>query len=255
MKVTFLGTGTSQGVPVIACTCDVCRSSDPHDRRLRSSICIETGSLRIIIDCGPDFRQQMLREDIRSIDAILITHGHKDHVGGLDDVRAFNYINSRPADVYATMTVQRIIRREYAYAFEKDAYPGVPEINLHRITRSPFYIQDQKIIPVQAIHYRNNRHVFGFRINDFTYITDAVEIEEKEMKKIRGSRVVVLNALRKKKHYSHFCLEEALSLMKELRPEQGFLTHISHQMGLHAEMAAELPGNVKFAFDGLSISF
>jgi len=255
MKITFLGTGTSQGVPVIACTCAVCRSPDPRDRRLRSSICIETGSLRIVIDCGPDFRQQMLREDIRSIDAILITHGHKDHLGGLDDVRAFNYINSKPADVYATATVQRIIRREYAYAFEKDAYPGVPEINLHPITRSPFHIGSQKVIPVQAIHYRNSHHVFGFRIDDFTYLTDAVEIEAKEKKKIKGSRVIVLNALRRKKHYSHFHLEAALSIMKELKPEQGFLTHISHQMGLHVETEKELPENVRLAYDGLTLSF
>jgi phosphoribosyl 1,2-cyclic phosphate phosphodiesterase len=255
MKITFLGTGTSQGVPVIACTCDVCRSSDPRDRRLRSSLCIEKEGMRIVIDCGPDFRQQMLREEIRSVDAILITHGHKDHLGGLDDVRAFNYINRRPADVYASAPVQRIIRREYAYAFEKNAYPGVPEISLHRITRKPFDIDGQKIIPVQAIHYQNDLHVFGFRIDDFTYITDAVEIEEKELEKIRGSKVVVLNALRKKKHYSHFNLEAALALMEELKPEQGFLTHISHQMGLYSEISPELPYNVKLACDGLTVTF
>jgi phosphoribosyl 1,2-cyclic phosphate phosphodiesterase len=255
MKITFLGTGTSQGVPVIACDCEVCSSGDFRDKRLRSSISIEKEDWRIVIDCGPDFRQQMLRENIRSIDAILVTHGHKDHLGGLDDVRAFNYINRLPAQVYATGKVQRIIRLEFSYAFEKDPYPGVPEIVLHTLTNKPFFIKEQKIIPIRALHYKNDQYVFGFRIDDFTYITDAVNISEKEKKKIRGSKIIVLNALRKQKHYSHFNLEEALALMHELKPEQGFLTHISHQMGKHELVSNELPGFVKLAFDGLKVSF
>ena len=255
MNVTFLGTGTSQGVPVIACECEVCQSDDGRDKRLRSSISIETGGLRIIVDCGPDFRQQMLRENIRSIDAILVTHGHKDHLGGLDDIRAFNYINHRPADVYASTEVQRMIKMEFSYAFEKNPYPGVPEIILHRINNKPFMVNELPVIPIRALHYGNNKFVYGFRIKDFTYITDAVHISEREKKKIRGSRVLVLNALRKQKHYSHFNLEEALGLMNEIKPEQGYLTHISHQMGTYIDVSQELPDYVKLAYDGLTVTF
>lgn len=255
MRITFLGTGTSQGVPVIACDCDVCSSSDKRDKRLRSSVLVEQESLRIVIDCGPDFRQQMLRENIRAIDAILITHGHKDHVGGLDDVRAFNYINSRPADVFASDAVQRIIKTEFAYAFDINPYPGVPEIILHDLTDAPFSVAGQEIIPVKALHFNEDQYVYGFRIGDFTYITDAVSISETEKEKIRGSKVIVLNALRKQKHYSHFNLEDALAVMHELKPEQGYLTHISHQMGTYKDVSNELPGFVRMAYDGLKVSF
>lgn len=255
MKITFLGTGTSQGVPVIACDCEVCSSGDFHDKRLRTSIAVEKDGWRLIIDCGPDFRQQMLRENIRSIDAILVTHGHKDHLGGLDDVRAFNYINRKPAQVYASPKVQRIIKMEFSYAFEKNPYPGVPEIVLNTLTNKPFTINEQKIIPIKALHYQPDKYVFGFRIDDFTYITDAINISEKEKKKIRGSRIIVLNSLRKKKHYSHFNLAEALALMEEFQPEQGYLTHVSHQMGKYSDVNLELPHNVKLAYDGLTLTF
>ncbi|MEI6682401.1 MAG: MBL fold metallo-hydrolase [Bacteroidota bacterium] len=254
MQITFLGTGTSQGVPVIACDCSVCKSADPHDKRLRSSVSVIAGGKRIVIDCGPDFRQQMLREDIRSIDAILVTHEHKDHVGGLDDIRAFNYINRRAAEVYASRKVQRTIKAEFSYAFAKEPYPGAPKINLHTIINTPFMVGDQKVIPIRARHYQHN-FVFGFRIGDFTYITDAVEIGEREKKKIRGTKILVLNSLRKQKHYSHFNLDEALALMKEFSPEQGFLTHISHQMGTSEEVGRELPANVRLAYDGLTVAF
>ncbi len=255
MKVTFLGTGTSQGVPVIACDCEVCRSADTRDKRLRSSVMVEKEDWRIVIDCGPDFRQQMLREGIRSIDAILITHGHKDHVGGLDDVRAFNYVNRRPAEVYASTEVQQIIKSEFSYAFAKNPYPGVPEIVLNRISNKKFIINKQEIIPIRALHYNDDKFVFGFRIDDFTYVTDAKHISEKEKDKIRGSRVIVLNALRKQKHNSHFNLEEALALMYEFHPEQGYITHISHQMGTYASVSRELPGFVNLAYDGLNLIF
>ena len=255
MKITFLGTGTSQGVPVIACKCPVCSSADPKDRRLRSSVMVETGEIRIIIDCGPDFRQQMLREKVESIDAILLTHAHKDHLGGLDDVRAFNYILQRPADVYATRRVQQVIRKEYSYAFSANPYPGVPEINLHDYSIKPFEIHGQKVIPIKSLHYSPNQFVYGFRIGNLTYITDAVYISETEKNKIRGSDVVVVNALRKKKHYSHFCLDEAVALLSDLKPGMGFLSHISHQMGLHEEVNSQLPDFIKLAYDGLTVSF
>jgi phosphoribosyl 1,2-cyclic phosphate phosphodiesterase len=252
MKITFLGTGTSQGVPVIACRCRVCTSTDRHDKRLRSSILIESDGHRLVVDCGPDFRYQMLRENVGSIDGILITHGHKDHTGGLDDVRAFNYINKRPAEVYSTSSIQRIIRNEFSYAFDENKYPGAPEIILHTFINKPFTAGGLDVIPIRARHF-NKQFVYGFRIGKFTYITDAKEISEREKRKIRGSEVVVVNALRKEKHYSHFCLDEALALLDEIRPKQGFLTHISHQMGLYKEVKNELPSNVRLAYDGLKV--
>ncbi|MFH1161360.1 MAG: MBL fold metallo-hydrolase [bacterium] len=254
MKITFLGTGTSQGVPVIACHCEVCTSSDPRDKRLRSSILIDHENRRIVIDCGPDFRQQMLREQVDSIDAILITHAHKDHLGGLDDVRAYNYILKKPTPVYATTDVQRKIRREYRYAFAGDRYPGVPEIDLNTFTNRPFMIGPIKVVPIKAIHYNDEQFVYGFRIQDFTYLTDVYRITDKEKKKIEGSKVIVINALRKRKHYSHLNLEEALALLAELKPDKGFLTHISHQMGRDREVVPELPDHIKLAWDKLKIN-
>lgn len=254
MQIIFLGTGTSQGVPVIACHCPVCGSSDFRDKRLRSSILIHLGDKRIVVDCGPDFRQQMLREKTDRIDAILVTHGHKDHIGGLDDVRAFNYILQRPTDVYVGQPAYGVIQREFSYAFEKNPYPGVPEINLIEFRNEPFQVQDISVIPIMAYHFNRDQYVYGFRIQDFTYLTDAVHIPEHEKQKIYGSKVLVLNALRIKKHYSHFNLEEALTLMKEFNPERGYLTHISHQMGKHEEVNARLPVNVQLAYDGLNIT-
>lgn len=251
--LTFLGTGTSQGVPVIGCDCVICRSSDPRDLRLRSSVMIESCGKRIVIDCGPDFRQQMLRESVNSIDAILITHAHKDHIGGLDDVRAFNYFLKRPTDIYSTSEIQKAIRRDYFYAFEGDRYPGVPELTLHTITNAPFTAAGIGILPVKAIHYQE-QFVFGYRIGDLTYLTDAVSISDEEKVKIKGSKVIIINALRKKVHYSHFNLNQAIELLDSLRPERAFITHISHQMGLHAEVSRELPDYISLAYDRLKVT-
>ncbi|MEN8121723.1 MAG: MBL fold metallo-hydrolase [Bacteroidota bacterium] len=252
MKITFLGTGTSQGVPVIGCECGTCKSDDVRDKRLRTSVLIEHEGKTFVIDTGPDFRQQMLRENVKDLTAILFTHEHKDHIAGLDDIRAFNYIHKRPMDVYADVRVQKALRREYAYVFAEDKYPGIPEMRTYTIDNAPFFVDDVKIIPIRLMHYQ--LPILGFRINNFTYITDTNYIEPEEKEKIKGSKVIVVNALRKKKHISHFNLEEALELIKELKPELAYLTHISHLMGRQADVEKELPDNVKFAYDGLCFS-
>ena len=251
MKITFLGTGTSQGVPVIACKCKVCCSENSKDKRLRSSVLVETNNNVFVIDTGPDFRQQMLRENISKIDAVLITHSHKDHIGGLDDVRAFNYFQNAPVNVYAQKEVHKALYSDYSYAFAEDKYPGVPDINLHIIENSPFEINNDLINPIEVIHYK--MVVFGFRIKDFTYITDANFISDTEIEKIKGSKVIALNALRKKQHISHFTMEKAVEILELLQPERAFLTHISHQLGLHGEVEKELPEFIKLAYDGLKI--
>ena len=252
MKVTFLGTGTSQGVPVIACPCPVCQSTDEKDKRLRTSILIEKESKTIIIDTGPDFRQQMLRENVKILDAILYTHDHKDHIAGLDDVRAYNFINQKPVDVYLEERVIPSIKREFSYIFADNKYPGVPQINLNTIDNNySFEACGIKITPIRAFHYR--LPVLGFRIGHFTYITDANYLPEEEKEKIIGSQFIVINALRKQKHISHFSLDEAVNLINEFGPRRGFITHISHQMGLHEEVKNELPPNIFLAYDGLTI--
>ncbi len=251
MKVTFLGTGTSQGVPVILCTCLVCKSFDLRDKRLRASIMIEVDNQTLIIDTGPDFRQQMLQSKAKNVDAILFTHEHKDHIAGLDDIRAFNYVQKRPMDVYAEERVQEALKREYAYVFAEFKYPGIPEMNMHLIENEPFKINETNIIPIRVMHYR--LPIFGFRIQDFTYITDANFISDIELEKIKGSKVVVINALHQSQHISHFNLREALNVLDKINPERAFLTHISHTMGLHSEVEKLLPNYVKFAYDGLDV--
>lgn len=251
MQITFLGTGTSQGVPVIACSCVVCQSTDPRDKRLRTSILIEVKGRTFIIDTGPDFRQQMLREEVKSLDAVIFTHEHKDHTAGFDDVRAFNFINKRKMDVYASHRVQQAIHREFAYIFSDFKYPGIPEINLHLLENKPFAIEGVDFIPIEVLHFK--LPVFGFRVGDFTYITDANFISEEEKEKIKGSKVIVLNALRREAHISHYTLEQAITLMQELKPEKAYLTHASHQLGLHADVQMELPAGIELAYDGLKI--
>ncbi len=251
MIATFLGTGTSQGVPVIACGCYVCKSSDFKDKRLRSSVMISDGDFNVVIDTGPDFRQQMLRLDVKALDAVVFTHEHKDHIAGLDDVRAFNYFSGKAMTVYCNDNVEVALRREFYYAFTTEKYPGVPEIQFSAIDSNPFSIKNIPFIPIQVKHL--NMDVLGFRINDFSYITDANFISPEEMAKLKGSKVLVLNALRKEKHPSHYTLAEALEIIDLLQPEVAYLTHISHQLGTHLEVSAELPKNVHLAYDGLQL--
>jgi len=257
LKVTFLGTGTSQGIPVIACPCEVCHSTNPRDNRLRTSVMITEQDFTLVVDSGPDFRQQMLREQVKKLDAIVITHSHNDHIAGLDDIRAFNYFSQKPMDVYATSEVQEGIRREFFYAFEGNDYPWLPKMKFYTIDARPFTIGPFKIIPVEVLHHR--LPVMGFRFStgaggeDFTYITDANFIAPGEIDKILGTRVLVLNALRKDKHISHFSLNEAIEMSKVIGAEQTYLTHISHQMGLHDDISEELPSTVFLAYDRLTL--
>lgn len=251
MQITFLGTGTSQGVPIIGCDCKVCQSDDFFDKRLRSSILIEEKNKAFVIDTGPDFRQQMLRENVKKLDAVIFTHEHKDHTAGFDDIRAFNYVSGKKMEVYASSRVQEAIRREFAYIFSEFKYPGIPEINLHLLENKLTTIEEVDFLPIEVMHYQ--LPVFGFRINDFTYITDANYISEIEKEKIKGSKVLVLNALRKTHHISHFTLKQAIDLVDELKVESAYFTHISHQMGLHADISKELPSTIKLAYDGLKI--
>lgn len=249
MKVKILGTGTSQGVPVIACNCQVCQSTDPNDKRLRTAALVQVEGVNIVIDAGPDFRQQMLREKVSDIDAILITHEHRDHIAGLDDVRAFNFMNHKPVDIYAEKRVQEAIKSDFSYSFADNKYPGAPQINLHELTDEPFTINGLKIIPIRAFHYK--LPVYGFRIGDFSYITDLNYISEEEKLKLHGTKYLVVDALRKQTHISHYSLPEALDLIKELSPKRAYITHISHQMGLHHDVNEELPHGISLAYDGL----
>ncbi len=246
-----MGTGTSQGVPVIACNCNVCQSTDLRDKRLRTSIHIQHKNSSFVIDSGPDFRQQMLRAQIKNLTALIFTHEHKDHVAGMDDIRAFNYVLQKKIDIYATLRVQEALVREFPYVFHDFKYPGVPEVNMITIDEHPFNIEGLEFIPIEVLHYK--LPVNAYRVGDFTYITDANFISEKEKEKIKGSRIVVINALRREKHVSHFNLEEALELIKELKPEKAYLTHISHQLGKHSDVEKELPPNVFLAYDGFEI--
>jgi len=251
IKVTILGSGTSQGVPLIACNCLVCKSNNDKDKRLRSSIKIEVENKTFVIDSGPDFRQQMLRSNTKQLNALIFTHEHKDHIAGMDDIRAFNYVNKSAIDVYATDRVEDALKREYAYIFSDEKYPGIPEVNLKNIENKPFIVQDIEVIPIQVFHYK--LPVLGFRFGDFTYITDANFINDNEKEKIKGSKVLIVNALRREQHISHFTLEEAIALGQELQVPQIYFTHISHQLGLHNEVEKELPPGFHLAYDGLEI--
>lgn len=251
MKFTFLGTGTSQGVPMIGCKCAVCLSTDLKDKRLRTSLMVQSDTHRIVIDSGPDFRQQMLRENVDSLDGIVFTHEHKDHIAGLDDVRAFNYLHKKPIDVFASLQVQDALRREFFYIFNGHNYPGIPKISLHTIAEQPFVAGQINFMPIPVMHMQ--LPVLGFRVGDFSYITDANFISDESKKLLMNSKVLVLNALRVEKHVSHFNLEEAIELAKELKPEVTYLTHISHQLGKHEEVERALPPSIRLAYDGLVV--
>lgn len=252
MTITFLGTGTSQGIPVIGCSCPVCRSLDFRDKRLRASVHIAVDDQSLVIDTGPDFRQQMLRENITSLDAILYTHEHKDHTAGLDDIRPFNFRQRKDMPVYGRQQVIDQLKIEYSYAFGESKYPGVPQILTNIISNEPFQVNGTNIEPVEVFHHK--LPVFGFRIRNFTYITDASFISPEEKEKIKNSDILVLNALQKEEHISHFTLDEALAIIEELHPRKAYLTHISHKLGLHETITNELPEGVELAYDGLKIT-
>lgn len=251
LAITFLGTGTSSGIPMIGCDCEVCTSADKRDNRLRSSILVQSSETTIVVDTGPDFRYQMLRAKVKHVDGILFTHPHKDHVAGLDDVRGFNFFSSKPMQVFANEMTQEVLIREFPYAFADLRYPGVPEIELNTIDLEPFTIGDIPVIPVQVWHLK--MPVLGFRFGNFTYITDANKIEQDERKKAVQSSVLVLNTLRREKHISHFTLDEGIVLAKELRARQTYFTHLSHQMGRHEDVTRSLPKGVALAHDELRI--
>lgn len=250
-KLTFLGTGTSQGVPMIGCGCDVCCSADPRDKRLRSSVLVKHEGLTVLVDAGPDFRQQMLRAGVSHLDAILLTHNHKDHTGGLDDIRAFNYLEKRASQIYCEKYVEDSLRMEYSYAFAENKYPGAPEWNVHIIDENPFSINGVEIIPIRGKHYR--LPVLGFRFGNIAYCTDMNHIPEEEFEKLKGLDHFIINTVRRGRHISHFALEEAVAIAQKVGAKQSWLTHLSHQLPCCSELEKELPAGILPAYDGLTI--
>jgi phosphoribosyl 1,2-cyclic phosphate phosphodiesterase len=251
-SITLLGTGTSLGVPIIGCQCKVCTSTDPRDNRLRSSALIKWNDKTLLVDAGPDFRQQMLRANVTKLDCILLSHEHKDHVSGLDDIRALNFLHKKPIDIYSEKRVQESIRKDFAYVFAVIQYPGTPQMNLHTIHNENFCFDGTTIIPIRAYHYK--LPILGFRFGDISYITDANSIPDQEIDKIKGSKILIINALRWEPHMSHFSIPEVLKLIEKLSPEKVYLTHLSHQAGTHADLLQRLPADVEPAYDGLTIT-
>lgn len=250
VQITFLGTGTSTGVPQIGCTCPVCTSSDPRDNRLRTSAMISVDGKNILIDCGPDFRQQMLRAHLNRIDAVLITHIHYDHTGGIDDLRPFGESGTLP--IYLESSVAEGIRTRLPYCFAQHRYPGVPNISLQEIGTTPFSIAGTEVIPIRVMHYK--LPILGYRIGRLVYITDALTIPDEEYDKMKDVDVLVINALRKQPHLSHQTLDEALQVIERVGPREAYLVHMSHHMGVTAEVEKCLPPHVHFAYDGLTVN-
>ena len=248
LKITFLGTGTSSGVPMIACPCEVCTSPDKKDKRLRSSILVQSETTTLVVDTTPDFRYQMLRAEVKNLNAVLFTHSHKDHVAGLDDIRAFNFFQKGAINVYATEPTQQALKAEFSYIFSENKYPGIPEINLLKLDEQTFLVGDIPVTPIKVMHLR--MPVVGFRFGSFTYITDANKIIPSEQEKIKDSKIIVLNALRHKEHISHFNLDQAIDLTNDLKIPEAYFTHISHQLGTHAKINQLLPPGKALAFDG-----
>lgn len=253
MKLTLLGTGTSQGVPIVGCRCEVCLSGDSRDRRLRTSAFLEIENTHILIDAGPDLRQQLLTHNITRVDALLVTHEHKDHIGGIDDIRPINFLMEKTLNIYGLKRVLRIIAKDYDYAFKTFKYPGVPDLHLIPVNDDPFFVNEIEILPVHAKHLY--LPLLGFRIKNFGYLTDASFISDKEKRKLMNLEVLVVNALRIKEHYSHFNLSQALELISELQPSKAILTHVGHGMGKYEDISRNLPENVLLGYDGFSISF
>ncbi|RIV18137.1 MBL fold metallo-hydrolase [Fibrisoma montanum] len=252
MIITLLGTGTSSGVPLIGCECAVCRSVDFRDKRLRSSVHVAVEGRSFIIDTGPDFRQQVLRLGLKQVDAVVYTHEHKDHTAGLDEIRAYNFRSGQEIPIYARASVLDQLQREFAYIFAERKYPGVPRVRMHEIANAPFDLLGVQIIPIEVMHHK--LPVFGFRIGDFTYLTDLNYISDQELEKVWGTRVLVLDALQQQPHISHFTLEQAVALAERIRPERTYFTHISHKLGLHREVELTLPPHIRLGYDGLRIS-
>jgi phosphoribosyl 1,2-cyclic phosphate phosphodiesterase len=251
MSIRFLGTGTSQGVPVIACDCHVCRSDDPRDKRLRTSALVRIGGVTLLLDAGPDLRQQMLMSGVRRLDGVLLTHEHMDHIAGIDDLRSFNFSQRQAMDLYANAATLASVRRMFHYAFSEIRYPGVPELRLHEISDREFSVAGVKVVPLEVLHHQ--LPVLAFRIGSLGYVTDAKTIAPAELDKLRGVDVLVLNALRKKEHLSHLNLSEAVEMVRAIAPRKAYFTHISHLLGRHEEVMGELPEGIELACDGLEV--
>lgn len=251
MTITFLGTGTSQGIPIIGCPCEVCQSLDYRDKRLRTSVHIAINDLSLVIDTGPDFRQQMLRERIHKLDAVLYTHAHRDHTAGLDDVRAYNYLQRMTMPLYGSAIMLHQLKNDFAYIFAKQDYPGLPQVELREIDTAPFSINDVSVTPLPVLH--DKLPVLGFRIGDFSYITDANFIPDDTFERLAGTKILVLNALQQESHVSHFTLQQAIEVAQRVNADKTYFLHLSHKMGLHAEVSKTLPETIQFAYDGLSL--